>query len=112
MEELAKQDHTYHLSKEEFNTYQGQWYLTLNESGKDATLTIFSTCSVFQKTVRKLQNQHLHSNTGDGILPQVIPGGTGARPKVGGAHDKIFKRTLHLFFLLQLVSFTVDDDPL
>ena len=35
--------------------------------------------------VRKLQNQHLHSNTGDGTLPQAIPGGT--RPKVGGAHD-------------------------
>ena len=35
----------------------------------------------------KLQNQILHSNTGDGTLPQAIPGGTG----VGGAHNKNFK---------------------
>ena len=34
---------------------------------------------------------------GDGTLPQAIPGGT--RPKVGGAHDNFFKRSLH--FLLQ-----------
>ena len=36
MNELAKQDHTYRLSKEEFKRYQGQWYLTLNKSGKNA----------------------------------------------------------------------------
>ena len=59
--------------------------------------------------VKKLQNQYLHINTGDGILPQAIPGGT--RPKAGGAHDKNLKRSLHPF-LLQLVSFTVDGDPL
>ena len=35
MDELAKQDHTYHLSTEEFKRYQGQWYLTLNKSGKN-----------------------------------------------------------------------------
>ena len=46
-------------------------------------------------TVRKLQNQYLHSNRGDGTLPQAIPGGT--RPKVGGAHDKFLKRSLHSF---------------
>ena len=28
MDELAQQDHTYHLSTEEFKRYQGQWYLT------------------------------------------------------------------------------------
>ena len=28
MDELAKRDHTYRLSKEEFKRYQGQWYLT------------------------------------------------------------------------------------
>ena len=59
--------------------------------------------------VRKLQNQYLHSNTGDGTLLQAIPGGT--RPKVGGAHDNFCRRSIHLF-LLQLVSFTVDGDPL
>ena len=44
--------------------------------------------------MRKLQNQYLHSNTGDGTLPQAIPGGT--RPKVGGAHDNFLS---DLFFV-------------
>ena len=35
MDELAKEDHTYHLSPEEFRRYQGQWYLTLNKSGNN-----------------------------------------------------------------------------
>ena len=58
--------------------------------------------------VKKLRNQYLHINTGDGIL-QAILGVT--RPKVGGAHVKNFERPTH-FFLPQLVSFTVDGDPL
>ena len=45
--------------------------------------------------VRKLQSQHLHSNTGDGTLPHAILGGT--RPKVGGAHE----RSIHFIFLSQ-----------
>ena len=40
MDELAKQDHTYHLSTEEFKRYQGQWYLTLNKSGKNAPMRL------------------------------------------------------------------------
>ena len=46
MDELAKQNHTYHLSTEEFNRYQGQWYLTLNKSvkkGAYATSARFSS---------------------------------------------------------------------
>ena len=66
--------------------------------------------------VKKLQNQYLHNSTGDGTLPRAIPGGTGTRPKAGGAHDKILKRVKwprsFSFFLLQLVSFTADGDPL
>ena len=63
----------------------------------DATSTRFSSCSLTQKpspsrTVKKLQNQYLHSNTGDGILPQAILGRTGTRPKAGGAHDENLKR--------------------
>ena len=94
MDEWAKQDHTYHLSKEEFKRYQGQWYLTLNKSGKNAPMRLrpdFSSCSLSKTVfivnqVRKLQNQYLHSNTGDGTLPQAIHGGT--RPTgVGGAHN-------------------------
>ena len=94
MDELAKQNHTYHLSTEEFKRYQGQWYLTLNKSGKNALMRLrpdfraaVSLKTVFiVSQVRKFQNKYLHSNTGDGTLPQANPGGT--RPKVGGAHDK------------------------
>ena len=114
MDELAQQDYTYSLSEEEFKIYQGEWYLTLNKSGKNAPLRLRSdfelqshsrTVSIVNQ-VKKLQNQYLHNNTGDGT---VIPGGTGTRPKAGGAHDKIFKRSIHPF-LLQLVSFTADGD--
>ena len=40
MGELAKQDYTYRLSEEEFKRYQGQWYLTLNKSGKNAPMRL------------------------------------------------------------------------
>ena len=59
--------------------------------------------------VKKLQNQFLQHNMGNGTLPKAIPAGT--RPKAGGAHD-IFLRCHFVFFLLQLVSSTVDVDPL
>ena len=32
MDQLAKEDHTYRLTPEEFKRYQGQWYLTLNQA--------------------------------------------------------------------------------
>ena len=40
LDELAKEVHTYHLSTEEFRRYQGQWYLTLNESGKHGPMRL------------------------------------------------------------------------
>ena len=110
MDELAKQDHTYRLSSEECKRYQGAWYLTLNKSGKNAHMRLrpfFSSCSLSSKPaiiviqVRKLKNQYLHSNTGDGTLPQPIPGGT--RLKVGEALDFSLKEVT-FFFWLQLVS--------
>ena len=61
--------------------------------------------------MKKLQNQ----NTGDATLPHAIHGGTGTRPKAGGAHDNFFKRMKwprSLSFLFQLVSFTADSDLL
>ena len=42
MDELAKEDHTYHPSPEEFRRYQGQWYLTLNKSGKNGPMRLRS----------------------------------------------------------------------
>ena len=38
--------------------------------------------------VSKLQNQFLHSNIGDGTLPQPIHGGT-RLTGVGGAHNNV-----------------------
>ena len=52
-----------------------------------------------------------HSNTSDGTLPQAIPGRT-RLIGVGGAHDKKKSLRGQFIFLLQLVSFTVDGDPL
>ena len=40
--ELAKEDHTYHLSPEECRRYLGQWYLTLNKSGKNEPMRLRS----------------------------------------------------------------------
>ena len=62
--------------------------------------------------VKKLQNQYLHNSTGDGTLPQAIPGGTGTRPKAaGGAHDKkesevaqILSLFCYSWFRLQLMA--------
>ena len=38
MDEVAKENQTYHLSTEEFKIYQGQWYLTLNKSDKNGPM--------------------------------------------------------------------------
>ena len=57
----------------------------------------------------KLQNLFLHSNVGDGILPQALHGGTSLNG-IGNELIRIFLSDL--LFLLQLVSFTVDGDPL
>ena len=77
-----------------------------------ATATRFSSCCLSQKTVStacqvsKLQNQFLHNHTGDGILLQAHRGGT-RLDGIGGV-----RKNLKLPFLLQLVSFTVDGEPL
>ena len=69
MDELAKQDHTYHLSTEKFKRYQGQWYPTLNKSAQNGPMRLrpdFRAAVSLKKTVStasqvsKLQNQFLH----------------------------------------------------
>ena len=105
MDELAQQDFSYRLSKEEFKRYQGQWYLTFNNSGKTRQCDFDQTSQSDSKRVsivnqvKKLQNQYLHNNTGDGTLPQVIPGATGTRPKAGGVHDENFLRGQFILFV-------------
>ena len=41
-DELAQEDHTYHLTPEEKKWYQGQWYLTLNKAGKNGPVKLRS----------------------------------------------------------------------
>ena len=41
-DEVAKEDHTYHLTPEEKKRYQGQWYLTLNKAGKNGRMKLRS----------------------------------------------------------------------
>ena len=96
MDKLAQEDHTYRLSKEEFGRYQGQWYLTLNKSGKNAPMRLQSDFRaavsiknrLYQESGEEVAQPILPNNIGDGtLLPQAIPGGTGTRPKAGGAHE-------------------------
>ena len=42
LDELAKEDHTYRLTPEEEKRCQGQWYLTLNKSGKNGPMKLRS----------------------------------------------------------------------
>ena len=67
-DELAKQNRTYHLSKEEFKIYQGQWYLTLNRSGKNAPVRLRSD---FRAAV-SLKNR-LHRESGEEIAEPISP---------------------------------------
>ena len=53
LDELAKEDHTYRLTPQEKRRYQGQWYITLNKSGKkwayEASIR-FSSCCLYEKS--------------------------------------------------------------
>ena len=98
MDELAQQDHTYRLSKEEFKRYQGQGYLTLNKSGKNAPMRLRSD---FRAAV-SLKNR-LHRESGEEIAEPISPqqyriwhssssDSWWTRPKVGGDHDRFLRR--------------------
>ena len=83
MDELARQNHTYHLSPVEFKRYQGQWYLTLDKSGK---MGLCDFDPIFElRSLSKTVFIVLQHNTEDGTLPQAIPGET-CLDGVGGAH--------------------------
>ena len=58
--------------------------------------------------VNKLKSLFLHNNTGDGIPLQAHRGGT----SLNGIGNELIRIFSVIFFLLQLVSFTVDSDPL
>ena len=67
MDELAKQNHTYHLSTEEFKRFQGQWYLTL-KAGKNGTMKLRSD---FQAAV-SMENR-LHHESGEQVEEPIHP---------------------------------------
>ena len=58
-DELAKEDHTYRLAPEEKKRYQGQWYLTLNKSGKNGPMKLRSDfrAAVSKKKIVHTTNQ-------------------------------------------------------
>ena len=68
LDELAKENNTYHLSTEEFKRYQGQWYLTLNKSGKNGPMRLRSD---FRAAV-SLKNR-LHRESGEEIAEPIPP---------------------------------------
>ena len=105
MDKLAQEDHTYRLSRDVFKRFQGQWYLTLNKSGKNAPMPLRSD---FRAAV-SFKNR-LHQESGEEVAQPISPPqnrkwhssssdscGTGTRPKAGGAHKK---RTIQFIFCL------------
>ena len=67
-DELAKEDHPYRLTPEEKKRYQGQWYLTLNKSGKNGPMKLRSD---FRAAV-PLKNR-LHRESGEQIEEPISP---------------------------------------
>ena len=66
-DELAKEDHTYRLTPEEMRRYQGQWYLTLNKSGKNGPMKLRSD---FRAAVVK---SRLHHESGEQVEEHISP---------------------------------------
>ena len=101
MDELAQQSHVPSLQRgiQEIPRTVVSHIEQVGQKRSDATSIRLSSCSLNQKMVsivypsKKLQNPLLLNNIGDGTLPQAIHGGTGTRPKAGGAHE----RSIHFF---------------
>ena len=117
MDELAQEDHTYHLPPEEQRRYQGLWYLTLNKSGTNGPMKLRSD---FRAAV-SITNR-LHRESGEKVEEPISPDQYRRWHPTSStswwvksewnwkwAHKIFFWM---IFFLLQLVSFTVDGDPL
>ena len=68
-DELAKEDQTYRLNPEEKKRNQGQWYLTLNKSGKNGPMKLRSD---FRAAV-SIKNR-LHHESGEQIEEPINPG--------------------------------------
>ena len=70
MIKLAHEDHSYRLSREEFKRYQGQWYLTLNKSGKKCTDATSNPTSELQSQSRTVSIENQTKNVQNPFLTQ------------------------------------------
>ena len=57
MDKFSLEDHSYRLSREEFKRHQGQWYLTLNKSGKNAPMRLRSDFRAAVTTKNRLHRE-------------------------------------------------------
>ena len=129
-DELAKEDHTYRLTPEDKKRYQGQWYLTLNNAGKNGLMKLRSD---FPAAV--MMKNRLHHDPGEPIEEPIHPSQQ-RRIRQGQeffsedyfSSARVDQHTgwqywssspssskmlcSNLSFLLQLVSFTAESDPL
>ena len=113
--ELAKENHTYHLSTEEFKRYQGQWYLTFNKSGKIGPMRLRpdfgAAVSLKNPSPPRVRWASCRTNFSTTIWEMAL---FLKRLLVG--HVQKFVELMIFFeilpFWLQLISFTVDGDPL
>ena len=67
-DEHAQKDHTYRATPEEKKRYQGQWYLTLNTSGKNGSMKLRSD---FRAAV-SFKNR-LHHESGEQVEEPIHP---------------------------------------
>ena len=67
MDKLAQEDHSYRLSRKEFNRYQGQWYLTLNKPGK------MRRCDFDKTSEQQSQSRTVSTENQAQNLPEPIP---------------------------------------
>ena len=67
-DELAQEDHTHHLTPEEYRRYQGQWYLTLNKAGKNGPMKLRSDF----RAAASIKNR-LHRESGEKVEESISP---------------------------------------
>ena len=107
VDELGQEDHTYPLTPEEKKRYQGQRYLTLTKAGKNGPVRLRSDF----RGVVSIKNR-LHRESGEQVEERLHPN---QRRRWHSSSSALWwdkSGWNWIFFLLQLVSFTIDSDPL
>ena len=61
-DELAQEDHTYHLTPEEYRRYQGHWCLTLNKAGTHGLMKLRSDFRAAISMKNRLPHAQPHPN--------------------------------------------------